>query len=156
MTKILYFISTLLSALCIAGGLAASSQPLAAVIVLLPAVLFIYAPRRTGPAVITGALAAAAALAGAGVLLGAPPVLMICGAVAALAAWDLVDLVSMKEPNALYERQHLQALALALGLGLLAALAGLSLRVQLPFIVVALLVGLLLFGLDRVVRELKR
>jgi len=80
---------------------------------------------------------------------------MICSSGFALAVWDLLFLDdtmgsnSSNEQSRQYESKHLQALALALGSGLLVALLGRLLNLQIPFIAMVLLVALLIFGFER-------
>ena len=56
---------------------------------------------------------------------------------------------SSKEQSRQYESKHLQALALALGSGLLVAFLGRLLNLQIPFVAMVLLVALLIFGFER-------
>jgi hypothetical protein len=109
------------------------------------------------------ALAASVSIGAAGLLTGAPSFLMILGVALALASWDLVlwdqiltdNSISSTQTMALLEARHYQSLALALVPGLLIALAGPLIHVQLPFMGLVLLVILALFSLDRVWRTLK-
>ena len=97
-------------------------------------------------------------LAAAGVCAGAWPPLMILGATLALAGWDSAhweDFVAVGLPAdtaARAGRNHYLRLALALGSGLLAAIAGRMITIQLPFGVLAGLSALLLLGIDRIWR----
>jgi hypothetical protein len=160
MRKIIFFSCVLLAILCIGGGLVLTGAWLAGLAAVLPAGVLLIRSRWPSAGHPTIALAGWVGLAGAGLLLRAAPALMLVGTAAGLAAWDLAQMARQEElaseRGAALERRHYQYLALALGLGLLAALGGLSLRIQVPFIIVALLVGLLLFGLDRALRELRR
>jgi hypothetical protein len=102
------------------------------------------------------ALVFSVSLAAAGLLTGATPLLMMLGAALALAGWDVVlwnrDLASnsTSTPLTLIESKHYQSLAVALGLGLLAAIAGRMFRIQIPFGGMFLLVILAFIGLERV------
>ena len=90
------------------------------------------------------------------------PLLMICGSGFALAAWDLIFLDdtlgtnSFGEQTRQYENKHLQALALALGCGLIVAFVGRLLNFQIPFIVMMLFVALVIFGLERIWSTIKK
>ena len=90
-------------------------------------------------------------LAVLGVFLGASPVWMVVSVVAALAAWDLVNFERAigKNSHPHLEIRHLQVLFAALGLGLLAALAGRAVQFSLPFILMLALILLGLYSLDR-------
>jgi hypothetical protein len=99
-------------------------------------------------------------MCGVGLLLAAGPELMILSAALALAGWDLLlweHALPADLPAAMLSRlavSHYRSLALALALGLLAALAGGLLRLQLPFGVLIFLVLLALVSLDRLWRAL--
>ncbi len=96
----------------------------------------------------------------AGLFAGAAPGLMILAATLGLGGWDLAIFDRTLAGNAAgpaqaeMEKRHLASLAAALGLGLLAALAGRSLVLEIPLGAIILLVGLGLFGLERVWRAL--
>lgn len=95
-----------------------------------------------------------------GLLSGTVPFLMILGVTFALAGWDLAlwdhsrvgIIASSAKTAALFENRHFQSLALALGLGLLAAVTGQLIHFQIPLGGMILLVILALFSLDRVLR----
>jgi hypothetical protein len=97
-------------------------------------------------------------LAAAGVCAGAWPPLMILGATLALAGWDSASWEDFTvgglpaETAARVGREHYLRLALALGLGLLAAIAGRLVSFQIPFGVLAGLSAILLLGIDRIWR----
>ncbi len=101
-------------------------------------------------------------LAVAGCLTGAVSVWMILGAGLALAVWDLLLLeaalegCAFEEQTRRYESQHLRSLALAVGAGLLAALLGRGIPLQLPFIVLVFSASLVILGLDRIWNYLKK
>ena len=87
---------------------------------------------------------------------------MLPGACIALAAWDLMNLDCSTwggrhaESAGRLERRHAGTLAVALGVGLLVAEAGLVLSFTIPFPVMLLLVILDFFSLGRVSRWLSR
>jgi uncharacterized membrane protein len=97
-----------------------------------------------------------------GILSGVPSWLMICGAAAALAAWDLLLLISALKnvsatgKNRLYEVWHFQSLALAVGGGLLVAFLGQMLSFQIPFPILLILTAGVVFLLERVSRIIKK
>ncbi len=91
----------------------------------------------------------------AGLSIGLSPYLMTIGCLAAMASWDLVlfnqSMVGDRhQPNVmLLEKLHLQALAIAVSLGLLLSILSLNIRLHLPFVLVAGLIILAAFGLIR-------
>jgi hypothetical protein len=100
-------------------------------------------------------------LAAVGICVGAWPILMILGATAALANWDLAnweDFVADGLPtdtSARFEWRHHTYLASALGAGLLVAIIGQLVSFQLPFGILVLLVALALLGVDQMWRLVK-
>ena len=100
-------------------------------------------------------LAASVAASAGGVWVGASPFLMIPAATLALASWDLVRWYGFlaghvpEDVKARLERRHYACLALAIGPALLAAVAGSTLRFELPFGGLVAVVLLALLGLDR-------
>ncbi len=161
--KSLIFLCPAISAACLAAGYAVTGQGIAAVMALLTLPLGLLARKRPATVPPSAALAASVSIAAAGLLTRAPSVLMILGAALALASWDLVlweqtltdNSISSAQTIALLETRHYQSLALALAPGLLIAITGPLIRVQLPFMGLVLLVILALFSLDRVWRTLK-
>ncbi len=97
-------------------------------------------------------------LAAAGVLLSAAPVLMIFGAAAALAAWDilLMSHPSFIPVDSAWEVKHLQTLLAVLAGAILLSTAGLWFKLQLPFIVLLLAAIAAFFALDRIRLLLKK
>jgi len=152
-----------ISAACLASGYAVTGQGIAVVIALLTLPLWLLARKRPVTVPPSVALATSVCIGAAGLLTRAPSVLMILGAALALASWDLVlwqqtltdNSISSAQTIALLETRHYQSLALALAPGLLIAITGPLIRVQLPFMGLVLLVILALFSLDRVWRTLK-
>jgi hypothetical protein len=158
--KVYFVICMLISTVCLAAGYASAGQWMGAGLAIILIAAWWLARKYPDADLGFICLLSSVCLAVAGQLSGAMAVLMTCGAGAALAAWDLLELdESLKgdEPQTReYESRHLQALALALGSGLLLAILGRLLNFQMPFIVVALSVGVLLFGLDRVWLHIKK
>jgi hypothetical protein len=159
----LLFLACLLATLaCLTGGYGMAGFWPAGIAALLPlaglglAALAALAARRPAGWLPAVCLAALVCLAGGGLLAGAPVLLMIGGATAALAAWSLANLdralagVPPSESEARLERVHLLTLALALGLGLLLGAAGALLPLPIPFALLVALVLLDLYSLDRV------
>ena len=153
--KILSLACALACVLCLAAGYAQAGQWLA-LLGVLPALLAWLAgfkwPQRWLP---LAGLLLSICLAAAGLFTGAASVLMILSAAFALAAWDMIlwnlslDASALTDTPALLARSHYISLALAIGAGLLAALGGRLLRLQLPFGVLIFLVLLALLSLER-------
>jgi hypothetical protein len=101
-------------------------------------------------------------LAAAAILTHVQPVLAILASGLSLVTWDLHLLMhdlresELKESTRRYEQHHLQSLALAVIAGLLVALIGRLIPLNLPFIVLVILILLSLFALDRFWRILNR
>jgi hypothetical protein len=160
--KTLFAACLVVSVLCLASGYASTGQWIGALIAMITGPAWLLARKYPASWLPLVCLLGSVCLAGAGMLSGSPPLLMICGSVAVLAAWDLLFLddalgiCSFGEQTRQYESQHLQALALALGCGLfLASLGGLY-YLKVPFVVLILLVALAVFGLERVWVMLKK
>jgi hypothetical protein len=155
--RFLRFGSLALGAACTAAGCAFAGQWLLAALAGLAGLGSVLAPRRSLEAFLglTG-------LAAAGVAAGAAPPLMICSAVLALAAWDLADWEAFAadglsgETAARLDRKHFSGLVLSAGAGLLIALLGRLIIVDLPFGVAAVVAALLLLGVDQVWRFVSR
>lgn len=128
---------------------------------------------------ITGATALAAALGRArrviapmlicltlylilGLWQGMRPIYALVGGAAALAAWDLyhyrrrLDQVDRLEEPALLVRAHVIRLAGAVGLGVIAGMVGLNVRIQVGLGSILLVSLILVLGLSRVIRFLRR
>jgi hypothetical protein len=142
--------------LCLATGYGIAGQWMGAAIAILMGPAWWLArkyPRSWLPLV---CLLGSAGLAAVGRLIGSPPVLMIFACAGSLAVWDIVLLDSeLGSPSSVqqtrqYENKHLQSLMLALGGGLLGALLGRLVNVQISFIVLLLFITFILFALDRV------
>jgi hypothetical protein len=106
------------------------------------------------------ALALSVCLSAAGIFAGSPPVLMILSAALVLPGWDLAFFDLALTDSALFDlpsnfaHSHSKSLTFVIILGLLAALDGRLLRIQLPFGGLILLVLLALLSLDRLWRTL--
>ena len=162
LSKALYRSSLLISLACLAGGYVMAGQWLGAGAVLPPILALLFAGRFPVAWLPHACLLSLVCLAAGGLLAGAPAFLMIPGAAAALAAWDLVNLdrVMAGRPSSptarRYEQQHAVTLAAALGLGLMLAGAGRLLPLQIPFVLLVFLVLVDLFSLDRMSRYLRK
>jgi hypothetical protein len=147
-------------AACLAVGYALAGQWAALAAVLIALLAWLLARQGLSTWLSPAALVISVGLAAAGLFAGDSPTLMILSATLALASWDLVLLDhtlaggSSAKTVTLLEKKHYQSLALALGLGLLAAVTGQMIRFQIPFGGMVLLVILALFSLDRLWRTL--
>ena len=94
-------------------------------------------------------------LAALGLVLHLSPYLLIVGSAFALAGWELARFwlklrdAPMRLQDQPLEALHNRDLALAIGVGLLLALVGLNIRLQLPFGLIAVLALLAAYGLYR-------
>ncbi len=148
-----------LGLICLAGGYGMAGQWVGASIVFLP-VLALFFSRRLKSAWLLPSLCLVSlvGLAAFGLWVGAPTLLMILGATAALAAWnlDLRETSSLTVTARRFEYKHIQSVALALGLGLVIAAGVRLVPLQIPFVFLVLIILLNLFSLDRVTRYLKK
>ncbi|MCX6915783.1 MAG: hypothetical protein NT167_22515 [Verrucomicrobia bacterium] len=137
-----------------------TAQWLGAGAVLLPILALLFSKKLAAAWLPPTCLVSLVCLAAAGLLEGAPTFLMILGATAALASWDLMNLdrsmagSASSETVRRFEKRHALSLAIALGLGLLMATSGKLFSLQIPFALLILLVLFDLFSLDRVSRYL--
>lgn len=105
-------------------------------------------------------LAVSTAAAVIGATSGASPAWMILSAALGLATWDLFLLDrSLENPSSIIhasrlETAHIACLGMALGLGLLASLAGRVIHFRLPFVMMFVLVVLAYLALDRLLHAL--
>lgn len=160
--KIFFVICLVVSILCLAAGYVIAGLWIGAVIAIIAGLAWL--PSRKYPSSLLPhiCLFASVCLAVVGRLTGSPPLLMICGSGAALAAWDLLFLEDALKGSLYegqtrrYENKHLKSLALALGSGLMVAFVGRLLNFQIPFVVLMLFVVLVVFGLDRVWGYIKK
>ncbi len=160
--KILSLACLILMLLCMAigyitvGGWIALATALITLLVWLPIYKW---PSSWLPAI---ALVISAGLAAIGLCVGATPALMLPAATLALALWDLANLNQARAGGpsdrgvSLLEKKNFQSLALALGLALLAIIAGRLVGFQIPFGGMILLVLLAFFGFGRFWRLLSR
>ena len=160
--KIFFVVCLIVSMLCLSAGYGLSDQWIGAMIAIIAGLTWLPARKYPASWLPLVCLIASIGLAVTGQLTGLSSWLMICGSGFALAVWDLVLLEralgtnSAGEQTRRYEIKHLQSLALALGAGLLAALVGGVLHLQIPFVAMMLSVALILFGLDRVWRTIRK
>jgi len=160
--KIFFIICLVASVFCLAGGYGLAGQWPGVVMSILTGFAWLLARKYPTVWLPLTCLVASVGLAVVGLLTGLPPWLMICGSGIALMVCDLLFLdvaLGSNEPGEQtrrYEINHLQSLALALGLGLSGAFLGHWLHFQVSFFGVLFLVVLAVFGLDRVWGYLKR
>jgi hypothetical protein len=165
--KPVYLTCISVSTLSLSFGLSWAGRWIWGLAAFLPALLlFLSAHRKTGLAsgqaqtmLAPAYLILSVGLAAAGLILQAPPLLMLTGAVASLAAWDLFFLESGITPDytpesGFFESRHLMALTLSVGLGLFLAIAGRSLRLQLSFATSLVLVTLIAFSVNQIIKRL--
>jgi hypothetical protein len=151
-------LTCLLAALaCLSGGYIMAGQRWAASAVLLPTAALWFGRRLPAAWLPSASLVSLVCLAAGGLFVRAPAFLMISGATAALAAWNLVNLDRAMagslpvRAESQIEEKHFLTLAVALGLSLLLAAAGKLLPLQIPFALLIVLVLLDLFSLGRVI-----
>ena len=159
--KIISLVCPIACVICLAVGYAPIGQWMALLGVLLNLFAWLFARKGRSELLSLAALVFSLSLTVAGLFASASPYLMILSATLALASWDtaLLDHARTEDSPAktvdLLEKRHYQSLALALGLGLLLAIAGRVLRIQLSFGWMILLAILALFSLERVWRALR-
>jgi hypothetical protein len=157
----LTLVSLLISFICLGGGFGTTGHWGGAGVVLLPIIAALLYRKSPATWLPSACLVSLVCLAAAGLLAGAPAVLMILGATAGLAAWDLMNLDRMMESSSSsnaasrFEKRHALFLMLALGLGLLMAMSGAIFSLRIPFILLVLLILLDLYSLDRITRYLR-
>jgi nitrate reductase gamma subunit len=126
--------------------------------VLVCAIAWIFVRRKFSSVCLAGSVTFAAA----GLILGAAAPFMFFYAGFSLATWDLnsMDLsLSRNSPDQksnLYQSRRLFALGFSLGAGFLIIFLGHLLRFQIPFIVMVLLLVLVFFSLNRIMRLLQQ
>jgi hypothetical protein len=154
--NIFLFASLAFSTFCLAAGYVLAGQWIGVMVALITGLTWLYA--RKNPALWLShlCLLASVCLTMVGILAGGSPMLMLLGSGVALAVWDLVLLNNALKSSIFggqtrrYENKHLQSLALAIGSGLLVALLGRWLHLEVPFVMLMLFVALVIFGLDRI------
>ncbi len=169
MRRMVFFAFTLVATACLAGGLALAGQWLVAPGALLAGLCLLLNRRWPAAGLATIALILLTALAVVGLAFHAAPLLMLAGATAALAAWDLASLEttsraanrlpSNETPDHaaedLFEQRRMRLLVVAIGAGLLAAGLGQVIQLRLSFIVVLLAAGVMVWALERALGGLK-
>jgi hypothetical protein len=152
----------ILSAACLAVGCALGEAWKLALSAGLPLLCGLFALKEKNHTLSTLGLWLSVGIAGVGLLNGADSRLILLGSTLALAAWDLTlfnigleDCTLAGVPGRL-ESKHYQALATAVGGGLLAAWVGSGVRLSIPFVVMVLLAVLAVWSLDRAMRGLRR
>ena len=159
--RVLFLLSLLIALACLSGGYGMRGLGLGAALVLLPILALLFSQKSAAGGLPATCLVSLVALAAAGLLAGAPAYLMIPGAAAALAGWDLANLErtmqgSSSSPTARrFEKRHALSLAIALGFGLFMAATGRLVSLEIPFVLLILLVVIDLFSLDRVTHHLR-
>jgi hypothetical protein len=155
--KILRFVLPLISVTCLGIGYARTGLWIAALVTVfsllawLPAIKWSFGFLPACALVLSVSLAAAGLLTGGGI-----PLWMLVSAALSVAGWDMVLWNSSLADNSasthltLMEGKHYQSLAAALGLGLLAIIAGRLVHFQIPFSWMVVLVILALFSLERI------
>ena len=157
-----FFICLAVSMLCLTVGYAIVGEWIGAVIAMVTGLAWLLARKYPDSGLPFICLVVAICLAVVGLLKGSPSLLMICGSGFALAVWDLITLDHALGGNSLevqtrqYESKHLQSLALVLGSGLLMAILGRLLNLQIPFVMLMLFVAMVVFGLDRAYGLIKK
>jgi hypothetical protein len=160
--KIFFFVSLIFSVLCLATGYGIAGQWIGVAIAIITGSSWLLARKYPTSWLPFMCLLASIFLAVMGTLLGSPPWLMIFGSGIALAVWDLLflnDALGSNSPGEQtrhYENIHLQSLALALGSGLLLAVLGHSLNLQIPFVMLMFFIALAVYGLDRIWGYIKK
>jgi hypothetical protein len=157
-----FIICLVVSMLCLAAGYGIAGQWIGAVIAVITGLAWLPARKYPDSGLPLICLLASVCLAVVGQLSGASSLLMICGSGFALAVWDLVSLDnalgrdSFGEQTRRYENKHLQALALALGSGLMVVFVGHLINFRIPFMLMVLFVALVIFGLERIWGAIKK
>ena len=158
--KILRLVCPLICVTCLGVGYATSGPWISSFVLVFTLLAWLFAIKWPFGPLPSSALVFSVGLAAAGVLTGATPLLMMLGAALALAGWDgllwnrILANNSITTSLTLIEGKHYQSLALALGLGLLAVVAGRAFHFQIPFGWMVVLVILALFSLERIWRTL--
>ena len=154
--KIIRLVCPIISATCLGVGYATTGPWIASSVLVLALLAWLIAIKWPFGFLSSSALVFSVSLAAAGLLTGAMPLLMILGAALALASWDVVlwnrafTSNSVSTSLTLIENKHYQSLVVALGLGLLAAVAGRLFRFQISFGWMVVLAILPLFSLERI------
>jgi hypothetical protein len=159
--KALFLFCLVISLVCLAGGFGMIGQWIGAVLVFLILLAWPLSNRFHLAWAAPACLVSLVFLAAAGLLEDTPAYLMIPGAAAALAAWDLQDLncsmqgCSPSETARQFEKNHIRSLAIALGIGVLMAVTGSLITLHVPFAILIGLILLNLYSLDRIFSYLR-
>jgi hypothetical protein len=162
MQKPFFWTCLILSILAWCAGYVAIGKWVGTGLALLLGLTWLAVWKYSKPKLASLCLLASILLGAGGILMGAPTWLMLCGAALALTAWDLLLLIlALKQTAPVdddlpYERQHFKLLLPAAGGGLLAALLGQFLSFQVPFFILLLLSGGIVFILERVWRSIRK
>jgi hypothetical protein len=154
--KLLFSVCLIISVLCLAGGYGIAGRWIGVVTAIITSPTWLVARKHPATWLPFFCLIGSVSLAAIGLLKGSPVVLMICSSGFALAAWDLLLLNkvlrsnSSGEQNHLYEKKHVQSLALALGSGLVLAMLGRLVDLRISFSLMVFFIALVLYGLERV------
>ena len=150
------------SALCLAAGYGLAGQLIGVVAAVITGIAWLPARKYPNSGLPLLCFLAAVGSAVAGILTGAPALLMICGSGLALAAWDLLfldvtlDCTLPGVQTRKYEYDHLRSVVMAVAAGLMVVLFGHFINLRIPFLVLALLVLLAVFSLNRIWGYIKR
>ncbi len=143
----------LLTALCLAIGAAAVGLWISIAAGLAAILVWLAAYHCQSTWLPSLALLVSVSLAAGGLIAGATPVLMQLAAILALVDWDLAIFGQAVGPRStgvtLLEKIHYQNLALAVGLALLVIFIGRTIKFQIPFIGMIILVILAIISLGR-------
>jgi hypothetical protein len=159
--KILKLVFPIASLACLNAGFAGAGQWIALLGVLMALLAWLAAYKWGSGFFPTTALVLSIGLGVAGLMMSAPPVWMLLGSTFACAGWDILlfqNILSDDLPAQgvdPFEKRHYRNLTMALGLGLLFAVAGSMVRIQIPFGWMIVLAAVALFGLERLWRNLK-
>jgi hypothetical protein len=154
--KIIRLACPMISVICLGAGFATTKAWIAALVMVFSLLAWLFTIKWPFGFPPSWALVFSVSLAVTGLLTGAIHLLMLLGAALALAGWDVVlwdRSLTNHSPSTsltLIERKHYQSLALAIGLGLLAIVAGRLVRFQIPFGWMVVLAILTLFSLERI------
>jgi hypothetical protein len=148
--------------LCLLAAFVSRGSQVWALAIVLLGLAWLTTPWHGRRWVATLAWASFVALAALGVLLGRPPLWLLCGVVAALLAWDLghfcdcLEDVGEVRHRAELERAHLARLGTAAGLGWLLGALALGVRLHLNFTGALALALLLVLSLGLALRRMGR
>ena len=153
--KIIFLVCLAAAMASLAIGLSLAGQWLRALAILLPVGIMLLESKFPGVGLASIALLLFIGLAANGILLNAPSFLMLCGAIFALASWDLAlwghaVQRSFSHQVQLLENKHLKSLLLVVILGGMVVGAERFLHLQIHFWVILFLVIAVFYGLDKI------